>query len=63
MQPFKIEFYVYAESQEEVEQAQVAAREFVKTQYNRGRIVSARRLADAMRNAQNNPLISNILTE
>ena len=63
MQPFKIEFYIYAESQEEVEQAQVAAREFVRAQYNRGRIVSARRLADAMRKAHNHPLISNILTE
>jgi len=63
MQPFKIEFYIYAESQEEVEQAQKAAREFVRTQYNRGRIVSARKLADALQKAQGNQLIGNLLTE
>lgn len=63
MKPYKVEFYIYAESQEEVEQAQKAAHEFVRTQYNRGRIVSARKLAEALRKAQNNPIIGNILTE
>lgn len=61
--PYIIKFYLYAESEEEVERAQKAAHDFVRAQYDRGRIVTADRLAEALRKAQGNSLIANILTE
>lgn len=63
MQPYKIEFYIYADTQEEIAQAQAKAREFVATQYQRGRIVTARKFATALERAKSVPLIGEMLSE
>lgn len=63
MQPYKIEFYIYANTPDEVAQAKAKARDFVVTQFKRGRVVTARKFAEALDKAQNNTLISNYLTE
>lgn len=61
--PLVLKFYIYADGQEEIERAQKAAHDFVKLQYERGRLVTAAKFADALEKAKNNPLIANILTE
>ena len=61
--PHIISFYIYAENAAEVEAAQRAAHSFVKSKYERGKLVTAAKLAEALEKANNNFLISSILTE
>ena len=48
MKPYKIEIYVYAESEEKALQVQQAAREFVKERYQKGVLVTADKLLNAL---------------
>lgn len=61
MKPYKIEFYIYASSEDEVKEAQRAAHEFVSENYRRGVIVSAVKIAEALRRFKNNPFIKTFL--
>ena len=63
MQPYKIEFYIYAETQAEVTEAQKKAHDFITSQFMRGRLVTARKLATALERAKSVPLISEMLSE
>ena len=63
MQPYKIEFYIYAETQAEVTEAQKKAHDFITSQFRRGRLVTARKLATALERAKSVPLISEMLSE
>ena len=47
MKPYKIEFYIYADSEEEIREAERAAHAFVSSNYQQGIIVSARKITDA----------------
>ena len=61
--PHIISFYIYAETKAEIEDAQRAAHDFVMFQYEQGKIVTAKKLAEALRKAQNTPFVGKTLTE
>lgn len=61
LQPFKIDFYVYANSPEEAIQLSNLWKDFVSTKRNQGVVVSADKLSKAISAFGNNPLIFNFL--
>lgn len=61
MIPQKIEFYVYAENEQEAMELQRAMKDFVRWQYNKGVLVTARKLIDALANFGNNFFVTNFL--
>ena len=61
MQPFKIEIYVYAESEEKALQVQQAAREFVKERYQKGVLVTADKLLNALVRFGNSMIVNQFL--
>ena len=44
IRPHKVSFYLYAESEDEVKEAQDALFDFVLKQYNKGKLVTAKKL-------------------
>lgn len=48
MEGYKIEFNIYAESQEEAEEAEAAIKRFITAQALEGRAVTARKITDAL---------------
>lgn len=61
MKPYKVEIYLYAESEEEVAEAKKAAQEFVVENYQRGVIITALGFANILRKFKNNPLLTHFL--
>ena len=61
MTPQKIEFYVYAENEQEAKELQRAMNDFVRAQYNKGVLVTARKLIGALANFGNNSFVTNYL--
>lgn len=61
MKPHKVTFYVYANTEEQVQELQQALNGFVRDKYNVGVIVTATKLADALRKFGNNLLVNNFL--
>ena len=61
MKPYKIEIYVYAESDEEAEAAQKAARDFVRSKYDRGILVTAKKLVGALERFKDNIMVNQFL--
>lgn len=61
MKPHKIEFYIYAENDEEVKELQRAAFDFVNSNYQQGIIVTARKLASALTKFKDNFFVKNYL--
>ena len=59
--PHKITFYAYAENEEEAKQLQDAMNDFVRAQYNKGILVTARKLIGALTNFGNNFFVTNYL--
>ena len=59
MQGFKIEFNVYAESQEEADQASTAIKEFISSLAQEGRAVTAVRIRDAVLRWSKNIFVKN----
>lgn len=62
MKPYKVEIYLYANSEAEVEEARKAAREFVMYHYSNGCIVSALRFADVLRKFKSNAIVKQFLS-
>ncbi|MBR5862853.1 MAG: hypothetical protein IKZ08_05965 [Bacteroidales bacterium] len=58
MKPYKIEIYVYADSEEQAAQVQAAARDFVRKKYEKGILVTAEKLASALRRFEDNILVN-----
>lgn len=54
MQPYKIDIYVYADSEDEAKEAQQAAYDFVSENYEQGIIVTARKVKEALRKFKDN---------
>lgn len=63
MKPQKIEIYLYAENNEEVKDAERAAYEFISAQYNRGNLVTAKKLAETLRKYKDNFFVSQYLKQ
>ena len=61
MKPYKVEIYLYANSEAEVEEARKAAREFVMYHYGNGCLVTASRFADVLRKFKDNAIVTKFL--
>lgn len=61
MKPYKVNIYVYADSQIEVDELQNAVRDFVLDQRSKGVAVTASKLTSALRAFGSNQLITNYL--
>lgn len=61
MTPRKAQFYIYAESDEEVGRLEKALHDFVAEQYGKGVLVTASRLEGVLKKLGANPLIAHYL--
>lgn len=61
MKPYKIEIYVYAESEEKAIEVQKAVRDFVREKYQRGILVTADKLLNALRKFGNSIMVNQFL--
>jgi bifunctional ADP-heptose synthase (sugar kinase/adenylyltransferase) len=61
MTPQRVTFYVYAENEQEVKELQSALNDFVRSQYNKGILVTAQKMIGALAKFGNNFLVSNFL--
>lgn len=58
MQPYKIEIYVYAENQEEAADLEKAARGFVRRKYDKGILVTAKKILAALTRFEDNIMVN-----
>ena len=58
MQPYKIEIYVYADSEGQAAQVQKAARDFVRKKYDKGILVTANKLMSALSRFEDNIIVN-----
>jgi hypothetical protein len=61
MKPYKIEVYVYAETDDEAMEAQRAMRDFVRSKYNMGILVTAKKLIGALTRFKDNIVVNQFL--
>ncbi len=61
MKPFKATFYVYADDENEVRELERSLYDFVSEMYDKGRLVTASRLTDAVRQYGGHFLVANFL--
>lgn len=61
MKPYKIDIYVYAESEEEARHAQRAAIDFVKAKYEKGLLVTAEKMVAALTKFKDNVIVNQFL--
>lgn len=59
MQGFKVEFNVYAESQQEADDAAKAIKDFISAYAQEGRAVTAKKISEAMARWSNNFFVKN----
>lgn len=61
MKPHKVTFYAYAEDDKQVKALQDTLNNFVREQYNKGILVTAEKLANALSFFGNNFFVTNYL--
>lgn len=61
MKPYKVEIYLYAESEQEAQAAAKAAYNFVKSNYEAGVLVTAKKFAEIVNKFGNNPIVRNFI--
>lgn len=61
MKPYKIEIYVYAESEEKALEVQKAARDFVRDRYQSGILVTAEKILNALKKFGNSIMVNQFL--
>ena len=61
LKPFRIDMYVYAESDDEALRLSSQLKDFVNAKRNQGIVVSANKLSRALEVFGNNPLLLNYL--
>ena len=59
MNGYPITFNIYANNEQEVEKLRFVITEFIRLHAEQGRAVTAAKVADALRNWNNNPIIKN----
>ena len=59
LQGFEIKFNIYANNEQEVEDAKCAIIDFISQHAQCGRAVTATKIAEAARNWQKNPIVKN----
>lgn len=57
MQPYKLDFYIYAESQEEIDECRQAIHRFIDENRLEGRAVTASKLSTALSRWKDNLLV------
>lgn len=57
--PMKVSFFLYAESEAEINSLQQTLRDFVKTQLENGGVVTATSVDKVLRQYGNNPIVNN----
>ena len=63
MKPYKVQFFLYAESQEEVDELERALFDFVNEKRNIGIAVSATKVCRALNSFKGNILMNNYLKQ
>lgn len=58
MKPYKIEIYVYADTEEQALEVQRAAKDFVRERYQNGVLVTADKLLNALRKFGNSMMVN-----
>jgi hypothetical protein len=61
MKPYKVEIYLYAESEQEAQEATQAAYNFVKSNYEAGVLVTAKKFTEIVNKFGNNPIVRNFI--
>lgn len=61
MKPYKIEIYVYAESEAEAQTVEKAVKDFVKEKYQKGILVTADKLVAALTRFGNSIIVNQFL--
>lgn len=59
IQPYKLETFVYASSQEEIDQLQQDIRQFIEDHRNEGRAVTASKVSSAIKKWRDNAIVRN----
>lgn len=57
IQPYKLETFIYASSQEEVDQLQQDIRQFIEDHRNEGRAVTASKVSSAIKKWRDNAIV------
>lgn len=63
MKPYQVAFYVYAEDESEVKELQSELNNFVRDRYNKGILVTSRKLVSALKKFGNNFIVNNFLAK
>lgn len=63
MKPFRVQFFLYAESQEEVDDLERALFDFINEKRNMGIAVSATKVCRALNSFKSNILVNNYLKQ
>jgi hypothetical protein len=63
MKPYQVAFYVYAEDESEVKELQRELNNFVRDRYNKGILVTSRKLVSALKKFSNNFIVNNFLAK
>ena len=58
MKPYKVELYIYAESEDQAKKVESAAISFVKQKYTQGTLVTASKLIDALKKFENSIIVN-----
>lgn len=61
MKPYKVEIFLYAENEAEAQTAAKAAYNFVKSNYEAGVLVTAKKFAEIVNKFGNNPIVRNFI--
>lgn len=63
MKPYQVTFYVYAEDETEVKELQKELNNFVRDRYNKGILVTSRKLVSALKKFGGNFIVNNFLAK
>lgn len=59
IQPYKMEVFIYASSQAEIEELQQTLRQFIEDHRNEGRAVTASKVSSAIKKWRDNTIVRN----
>lgn len=63
MKPYQVAFYVYAENESEVKELQIELNNFVRDRYNKGILVTSKKLVSALKKFGDSFIVNNFLAK
>lgn len=63
MKPYQVAFYVYAENESEVKELQIELNNFVRDRYNKGILVTSKKLVSALKKFGGSFIVNNFLAK